>query len=434
MFWWLNIIRGMNDYQPHDELKYKPRWIAPLLRDAAKDHSIVVLTGARQVGKSTLLQHESPFDDWRYITLDDFDVLSQVKSDPTSLWAGTDYVVLDEVQKSTKLLDAVKIAVDSTYNKHRFILSGSANILLMKKVSESLAGRAVYFALNPMTIGEMNNLSPTNLLEILLRGELPGEGKIKPAAAAPFSQMWKGFMPPLMQMKTSASVLRWWEGYVATYLERDLRQLSQIDSLSDFRRLMVALALRCGQILNQTEVARDTAISQPTVHRYINLLETTCLMERLPAFAVNRTKRLIKSPKVMWVDPGLVSFLAGHYDIESLMSSREAGGIFESMIYLHLKALAQLLIPRPRIFYWRTTTGKEVDFVLEWGRKLLAIEVKLSSKPKFSDVETLRLFMDEYPETSAGVLIYGGDEIKIMGEKIVAIPWFLLVNNSGKFG
>lgn len=422
----MNIIHGMNDYQPHSELKYKPRWIAPLLRDAAKDHPIVVLTGARQVGKSTLLQQESPFADWRYITLDDFDVLSQARSDPASLWAGTDYVVLDEVQKSTKLLDAVKVAVDSNYGKYRFILSGSANILLMKKVSESLAGRAIYFTLNPMTIGEMDNLPPTNLLETVFKGEMPREKKIETTLSTPFSLMWKGFMPPLMQLESSAAVLRWWEGYVMTYLERDLRQLSQIDSLPDFRRLMVALALRCGQMLNQTEVARDTGISQPTVHRYINLLETTCLMERLPAFAVNRTKRLIKSPKVMSIDPGLTAFLAGHYNAESLQSSREAGGIFESMIYLHLNALAQLLVPRPRIFYWRTTTGKEVDFVLEWGRKLLAVEVKLSSKAKFSDIETLKLFMDEYPETAACILIYAGDEVKIMDEKIVAIPWFLL--------
>ena len=420
------MIHDMSDYQPHTELKYRPRWIAPLLRDAANDHPIVVLTGARQVGKSTLLQQESPFADWRYITLDDFDVLSQARSEPASLWAGADYVVLDEVQKSTKLLDAVKVAVDSNYGKYRFILSGSANILLMKKVSESLAGRAVYFTLNPMTIGEMDNLPPTNLLETLFKGEMPRGKKVETTLSTPFSSMWKGFMPPLMQMETSAAVLRWWEGYVTTYLERDLRQLSKIDSLPDFRRLMVALALRCGQMLNQTEVSRDTGISQPTVHRYINLLETTCLMERLPAFAVNRTKRLIKSPKVMSIDPGLISFLAGHYNTESLQSSREAGGIFESMIYLHLNALAQLLVPRPRIFYWRTTTGKEVDFVLEWGRKLLAVEVKLSRKVRFSDIETLRLFMEEYPETAACILIYAGDEIKIMEEKIAAIPWFLL--------
>jgi len=319
----------MNDNHSHLELKYRPRWIASPLRDAVRDHPIVVLTGARQVGKSTLLQQESPFSEWRYISLDDFDTLSQSRSDPTSLWAGADCVVLDEVQKSTNLLDAVKAAVDSHYNKYRFILSGSANILLMRKVSESLAGRDIYFTLYPMTTGEMNNLSPPNLLEALFEGKLSGVHKIESQLVAPFPLMWKGFMPSLMKLEKSEAALRWWEGYVTTYLERDLRQLSQIDSLPDFRRLMVALSLRCGQILNQTEVARDTGISQPTVHRYINLLETACLVERLPAFALNSTKRLIKSPKVIWSDPGLVSFLAGHYDIESLRSSREAGGILE---------------------------------------------------------------------------------------------------------
>ena len=420
------MIHIVNDNHSNYELQYKPRWITSLLRDAVRNHPIVVLTGPRQVGKSTLLKHEPPFSDWRYISLDDFDTLSQARKDPTSLWAGSDHVVLDEVQKSTNLLEAVKVAVDSDRDKYRFMLSGSANILLMKRISESLAGRAVYFTLYPMTWGEMNNLAATNLLEALFKGELPREEKIEPTPTAPFPLMWKGFMPSLMHLKTSAAILRWWEGYVATYLERDLRDLSQIDSLPDFRRLMVALALRCGQMLNQTEVARDTGISQPTVHRYINLLETTCLVEGLPAFTVNRTKRLIKSPKVIWADPGLVSFLAGHYDPDSLSSSREAGGVFESMIYLHLNALAQLLVPKPNIFYWRTTTGRELDFVLEWGRKLLAVEVKLSTKPKFSDTDTLRLFMDEYPETSACILIHAGDEVKILHEKIAAIPWSFL--------
>jgi len=396
------------------------------LRDAVEDHPIIVLSGARQVGKSTLLLQEQPFSKWRYINMDDFDALAQARSDPASLWAGADRIVIDEVQKSVNLLNAVKITVDSHPDRYRFVLSGSANILLMKKVSETLAGRAVYFTLNPLTIGEMNNLPPSNLLADLFQGKLPEEGYIPPKTTAPLPLMWKGFMPPLMHLQTSAAVLRWWEGYVRTYLERDLRQLSQIDSLPDFQRLMVALALRCGNVLNQTELSRDINISQPTVHRYINLLETTCLIQRLPAFAVNRTKRLIKSPKVIWIDPGLASFLAGHYDPESLAASREAGGIFESLVYLHLNTLAQLMVPKARLFYWRTVTGKEVDLVLEWGRRLLAVEVKLSDRPKFSDVETLRLFLDEYPETSACLLVYTGEEVKIMHEKIVAIPWFLL--------
>jgi predicted AAA+ superfamily ATPase len=416
----------MNDNHSHSELIYKPRWLASQLRDAVKDHSIVVLTGARQVGKSTLLRQEPPFSNWRYVNFDDFDAISQAESDPASLWAGSNTIIFDEVQKAPNLLNAIKLAVDSKPQTYQFILSGSANLLLMQKVSESLAGRAVYFTLGPMTIGEMNSIAPPNLLHSLFKGEFPPEQKIDSPFESPFPFMWKGYLPPLMQIESSAAVLRWWEGYVATYLERDLRQLSQIDSLPDFRRLMVALALRCGQMLNQAEVARDTGISQPSVHRYFNLLETTCLAERMPAFAMNRTKRLIKTPKQMWSDPGLVSFLAGHFDVDSLQRSREAGGIFEATVYLHLNSLAQLLVPKPRLFYWRTTTDKEVDFVVEWGRKLLAIEVKLTNQAKFSDVLSLKLFFEEYPETSAGVLIYTGNEVKQLHEKIVAIPWFLL--------
>jgi predicted AAA+ superfamily ATPase len=193
--------------------------------------------------------------------------------------------------------------------------------------------------------------------------------------------MWKGFMPGLMQYTEPQSILLWWEGYVMTYLERDLRQLSQIESLADFRRLMTACALRCGKIINQTEVSRDTGISQPTVHRYMNLLEITHLMTRVPAYAVNRTKRLMKSPKLIWTDPGLAAFLAGFYDTPSLSSSDYTGSIFESMIYLHLHVLTQLMIPRARIYFWRTTTGKEVDFViLENKKPKMFIECKLRGR------------------------------------------------------
>jgi len=416
----------MNDNHSQSELNYKARWIVPMLRAAVKEHPVVVLTGARQVGKSTLLQRESPFSLWQYSSLDDFEILDLTQKDPQSIWAGSDNIILDEVQKCTNLLNAVKIAVDSHKGKYHFLLSGSANLILMKQVSESLAGRAVYFTLYPMTLGELSKSPPPDILKLLFEGKFNILKSKKPSDANPYDLMWKGFMPALISYSSPAPVLRWWDGYISTYLERDLRQLSQIESLVDFRRLMIALALRCGQMLNQTEVARDIGISQPTIHRYLNLLETTCLIDRLPAFFVNRTKRLIKSPKIMFVDSGLASFLSGHYESESLVSSREAGGIFESMIYLHLKSLSQQLTPNPRIYYWRTVTGKEVDFVIEWGQKLLALEVKLSDKPKYSDIENLKLFLHEYPETAAGILIHTGNEIKVMHKKIIAIPWTLL--------
>lgn len=413
----------MNDIHSHHELIYKTRWLASLLRVAVKDHPIVVLTGARQVGKSTLLRNEEPFSTWRYLTLDDLDILEQARHDPSSLLAGSTNTIIDEVQRAPGLLSAVKMAVDSNPGRVRFVLSGSANLLLMEKVTESLAGRAIHFPLQPMTFGEVAGASPPAALNELFHGRFPGSVKTMSPGPSPLPLMWRGFMPALMNLERASSVTRWWEGYATTFLERDLRQLSQIESLPDFRRLMTALALRCGCLLNQTEVARDLSMSQPTVHRYINLLETTCLLERIPAFAVNRTKRLIKSPKVIWNDPGLAAFLAGHHDEQSLGSSRESGGIFESLVHLHLKVLCQLMTPRPSIFHWRTTTGKEVDFVMEWGRKLLAIEVKLSSRPKFADTGTLKLFLEEYPEAVAGILVHGGDEIRLMQDRIIALPW-----------
>ncbi len=401
--------------------------MGPVLRQAVEHYPVIVLTGARQAGKSTLLRNEPPFSAWRYVNLDDFDLLDQAKHDPASLWAGADGVVLDEIQKATNVLDAIKIEVDSDHSGRRFVLSGSANLLLMKGVSESLAGRAVYHVLNPMTLGEMNESPPPGTLGMLLGGEFPPDGEATVALPDLIETMWKGFLPTLMRFDKPEVISGWWEGYVATYLERDLRRLSQVASLSDFRRVMNALALRCGNVLNQSEVARDIRMSQPTVHRYIRLLETTCLMSRLAAYAVNRTKRLVKSPKVMWMDPGLVAFLSGHFDPDSMRKSRQAGALFEAMVYLHLASLCQLMTPKPQLFHWRTVGGQEVDFVLEWGRQIVAIEVKLGSEPRYADARGLRAFSEEYPEVSACVLLHTGKALKRLDDKVVAMPWHVLL-------
>ncbi|MGB9750773.1 MAG: hypothetical protein C0183_18170 [Roseiflexus castenholzii] len=150
-----SIIQSTNDMYSNPEIYYYERWLTAALQKDCRDHQIIVLTGARQVGKSTLLAHAEPFRYGRSHTMDDFEVLDQATRAPEALWSGTDHVVLDEVQKAPKLLQAVKIAVDCNPGKYRFVLSGSANLLLMKQVSESLAGRAVYFILDPMTLGEI---------------------------------------------------------------------------------------------------------------------------------------------------------------------------------------------------------------------------------------------------------------------------------------
>jgi hypothetical protein len=187
------------------------------------------------------------------------------------------------------------------------------------------------------------------------------------------------------------------------------------------------LALRSGQMLNQTEISRDANIPQPTVHRYLNLLETSFLFERIPAYAVSRTKRLIKTPKIYWNDTGLACFLMGHHLPSELKKSREWGALFESLVFHHLKVWASLNVPSPNIFYWRTAAGQEIDFVVEWGDKLAAIEIKASPNVKYSDADNLRVFMEEYPEAVFGIIVYTGREIKQIGKKIWVIPWELLV-------
>ena len=302
---------------------------------------MVVISGARQVGKSTFLQNEFP--DYKYVSLDDFSVLQQAKSDPSSLWIGTEQVILDEAQKAPEIFSAIKLSVDKTQRKMRFLISGSSNLLLMKGISETLAGRAVYFEMLPMSFSEMygKNKTPQNFFNLLDPDYEIKEQELSDIDPLPF--IIKGFMPPLINLQSRNDVILWWEGYVKTYLERDLRELSQVESLIDFRRVLESTAIRTGNLLNQTEISRDTGVSQPTVYRYLKLLEVSNIIKRVPAYYSSRSKRVIKSPKLFFVDPGLSIYLSGYHDENSLAKSRELGNFFETAIFLHLKILSELL-------------------------------------------------------------------------------------------
>ncbi|MEW5828616.1 MAG: ATP-binding protein [Chloroflexota bacterium] len=405
---------------------YHDRWITPSLQDAIHDHAVVVLTGARQVGKSTLLLNAEPFKDWRFHTLDELDVLEQARANPEALWAGTDRVILDEVQKAPEILSAIKRAVDLNPGRYRFVLSGSANLLLMKQVSESLAGRAVYFVLDPMALGEIEQKPRPDILQRVLAGDFPDEAVLSQEPFDIASILLRGTMPPLLTLNSPQSWTRWWDGYVTTYLERDLRQVAQIDALLDFRKLMRLVALRSAQLLNQSEIGRDAQLSQPTVHRYLNLLETTHLFERLPAYTTSHTTSLLKSPKAFLNDTGLAVFLSGYFALDDLRKAREFGAFFETLIYHHLRVLTRLMVPHGRLYFWRTRAGKEVDFVIEHGMRILAIEVKSTTSPAYGDATGLRTFLEEQPQATAGILVHNGPATKRLDEKIIAIPWTML--------
>src|SRR5271156_494477 len=397
-----------------------PRLVNTALSDRLRVMPAVVVTGARQTGKSTLAEQLVP-GERRYATLDDLDVLDAARRDPEALVGGSGAITLDEVQRAPELLRAVKRAIDRDRKAGRFLLTGSANLLLMRQVSESLAGRASYLTLWPMTRREQRGLGRCGLWDKLHKTP-DAEWREMLAGEKDSAEDWRmlarrgGFPTPALDLATAADRRIWFDGYVRTYLERDLQDLASIGTLPDFRRLMRAACLRMGQLVNQTELGRDVALPQPTVHRWLNLLETSYLLVRLPAYAVNRTKRLIKAPKIYWGDTGLAMHLA---------ETEEPGGAHLENLVLHdLLVWRDARIDRAELGYWRTSIGEEVDFVIEAGGKLLPIEVKSTARPRLSDAAHLRTFRAEYGKKArAGLLLHTGSTLEWLAPDVLAAPW-----------
>lgn len=401
-------------------VKTLPRLAGPALAQRLRVMPAVVVTGARQAGKSTLAEHLVG-GARRYHSLDDFDVLDAARRDPEALVGGSEPVTLDEVQREPGLLSAVKRAIDRDRKPGRFLLTGSANLLLMRGVSESLAGRASYLTLCPMTRREQRGLGRAGRWDELLATP-ESEWRALLAAGDGDAEDWRalarrgGFPTPAVELAAPAERAIWFDGYVRTYLERDLLDLAAISALPDFRRLMRAACLRLGQLVNQTELGRDTSLPQPTVHRWLNLLGTSYLLVRLPAYAVNRTKRLIKTPKMYWGDTGVALHLAG---------TEPGGAHLENLVLQDLLAWRDARVERAELGYWRTSTGEEVDFVIESGRGLLPIEVRAASRPRLADCAHLRTFRAEYgKQARAGLLLHTGNMLEWLAPDVLAAPWW----------
>lgn len=398
-----------------------PRLVDSALADRLRVMSAVVVTGARQTGKTVLVQDLTP-GGRRYFTLDDLDTLDAARREPEVLTGGSGPVTLDEIQREPELLKAVKRAIDHDRSAGRFLLTGSANLLLMRNVSETLAGRASYLTLWPMTRREQLGLGRAGLWEDLVAADDADWLDIL-AADQTGAEDWRalarrgGYPTPAIHMRDDADRKVWFDGYVRTYLERDLQELASVASLPDFRRLMRAASLRIGQVLNQTELGRDVAIPQPTAHRWLNLLEMSYMLVRIPAYAVNRTKRLIKSPKLYWADTGVALHLAD--------GAEPDGAHLENVVLHDLLAWRDGRLDRAELYYWRTTTGEEVDFIVESAGRLLPIEIKSSVRPRLADAAGLRSFRSEYgPRARRGLLLHDGDMLGWLTPDVLAAPWW----------
>ncbi len=402
------------------------RWMTRQLQAALKALPVVVLTGARQTGKTTLAQALP--QKRSFVSLDDLGVLGQAQTDPDSLLAFRP-VTVDEVQRAPELLLPIKRQVDRQRKAGDFLLTGSANLLLMGKVAESLAGRAVYLELPPFCPAEWRErpggLAPLDRLfeTDFALDEWPQEEGDWPG------WLLRGGFPPALAAPTDEARKLWFAGYVQTYLERDLRQLSAVSSLPDFQRLMALAANRCARLLNQSDLARDAALPQPTAHRYLNLLEAGCLLVRLTPFTSNPTTGLVKSKKVLWSDCGLAAWLAGIKSQSDLANRLDQGFWLEQALFQTLQSWRSLDPASRKLWFWRDRSGRKVDFILEKDGVLVALEIKASQQVSPSDTDGLAAFQQSLGRgrrLQCGVVLHGG-AARSLGQGFFALPWRWLV-------
>lgn len=409
--------------------KIKSRWFLRNLQSALRVLPVSVLTGARQTGKTTLAKSIEPSR--AYFTLDEVGVLDQAEHNPDSLLA-TRPVILDEVQRAPQLLLAVKRAVDERRRAGDFLLTGSANLLLMDRVADTLAGRAVYLELPPFCPTEWQEragaLTP---LDRLFASDFDWQEWPDERGDWP-TWLLRGGYPPALQIDSEADRSLWFSAYIQTYLERDLRQLSAVSSLPDFQRIMALGAQRTGKLLNQADLARDAALSHPTAHRYLNLLETGCLITRVRPLATNPTAALVKAPKLLWTDCGLAASLAGIKSSTDLAQRLDSGFWLEQTLFQTLQTWRALEPQGRKLHFWRDRAGHEVDFILEQDGKWVALEIKASSQVTASDASGIRAFRDSLKRKASlvrGIVLHSG-KARPLDSNDVALPWGWMVPKS----
>jgi len=397
--------------------EYFGRAIARTIIDALENMPVVVLTGMRQTGKSTFLQTEPGLKERRYVSLDDFAQLEAAKENPEGFIDSNEPLTIDEVQKCPELLTVIKRAVDKRRRPGQFLLSGSANFSILKGVSESLAGRAVYYTMHPFVRREMDSKTGEApfLKTFISEPHLP---KIKTTLLITMEDILMGGMPTVCLGNIKNRGI-WFKGYEQTYLERDVREFSQIGDIIQFRHLLHLTALRTGQLLSPSQLGRDAKMNATTASRYLSILEASFFIYRLSPYLRSRASRLIKSPKLYISDPGLACYLAG---IRDLASDSIRGALMETYVAHNLMGIIDSNWPEAHIYFWNVQGRYEVDFVIEEGNRCLAIEVKSGSRWEERDLSGLRAFLSMTPHCVAAILAYNGTEAVKLGDRLWAIP------------
>jgi predicted AAA+ superfamily ATPase len=408
-------------------MNYRTRYAESPLKRLAGHFKIVLVTGARQIGKTTLLRHAHP--DLRLLVFDPFQDLYGAKADPDLLLDNFPApLILDEIQFAPEMLSALKRRVDRSDDKGQYFLTGSQDLAVLRSVGESLAGRVGILHLEGMTLEEMLGRGdrgawlgrylddPESLVENFA-GTLTELGSMA-------RQLWRGSLPGLLDLadEAAADYLR---SYVETYIERDVRTAGDIREMAVFGRFLGLAAALTAQEINSSQLGRELGVKPDTARRWTDLLAATFQWRELLPFHGNAIKRLSGKSKGLFCDTGLACFLQRVSSPEALLVNPLLGAMFETWtVNAVLRQCITLPVP-PQAYHWRTSGGAEVDLVLEWDGKLYPIEVKCKTTVGKHDTRGLRAFRETYSsrQVMPGLIIYAGRECYRVDGSTIALPW-----------
>jgi uncharacterized protein len=399
-----------------------PRFARSHLEEALNDTPVVLVHGPRQCGKTTLTRMVGDAAGYEYITFDDDVQLATAQADPVGFVADLpDKTVLDEVQRVPALFLALKSAVDRDRRPGRFILTGSANVLLVPKLADSLAGRMEILRLHPLSQDELAG-NASRFIDVLFAAQFRNRrfDRLGPALA---ERIAAGGYPAALLRSTPKRRAAWYRDYIETLVQRDVRNLARISALDTIPRLLQLAAGQTARLVNVAEMASSFQLSRPTIRDYVVLLEKIFMLEHLPPWHTNRLSRLIKTPKLHIADTGLAASLLG-MDAELLYKDRTLlGQIMETFVFQELKRQAGWNDRPVQFYHFRDKDGFEVDIVLEQAGKVTGVEIKAAATVTEKDFRALKKLRETAGERfGAGVVMYDGESVAGFGDNLYAVP------------
>ena len=393
------------------------RSLEPILKTALKISPIVLLKGARQVGKSTLALSLCK----NYTVLDDVSTRVNAKNDPNLFIQNLKKpVCIDEIQKAPELLESLKLYIDKSRHNGDFLITGSANILDMKQTKDTLAGRIIEVDLFPFSAKERQGKPEENIIDKLFAKELDVTLKNHKDI---MEDIITGGYPESLKLETPLEKKLWFASYISTYIERDARDLAELRDIDSFFRFLHIVAPRSTTMINKSDLAKEVGVRVETIENYLSILEQTFQIKLVRPYFENIGKQFVKSPKLYLNDTGVASYFLGINSLETLEASHYKGALIETFVCNELLKHISFASQPTSLFHYRTNDKKEIDFILKQNTKIIAIEVKSSSKVATSDFKHIIDFQKSCPQDVFGVVFYMGENILWINERCVAVPF-----------